>query len=194
MLGSTFVVAVAFYFLFSKVGEIKLGKPDEKPPYDRFTWFAMLFSAGMGIGLIFWGVSEPIWHYIWPATGAGASAVAETPEAAVNAMRLSFFHWGIHPWSIYIMVGGALAYFSYHRGLPMMLSSTLEPLLGKDNLDGFWGKTVNILGVFATLFGLATSLGLGAMSIASGMHHMGWVSGTGMGVQVVIVIVVTADA
>jgi len=194
MLGSTFFVAVAFYFLFSKVGEIKLGKPDEKPPYDRFTWFAMLFSAGMGIGLIFWGVSEPIWHYIWPATGAGASAVAETPEAAVNAMRLSFFHWGIHPWSIYIMVGGALAYFSYHRGLPMMLSSTLEPLLGKDNLDGFWGKTVNILGVFATLFGLATSLGLGAMSIASGMHHMGWVSGTGMGVQVVIVIVVTAAA
>src|SRR6056297_446293 len=194
MLGASFFVAVAIYLLFSNVGKIRLGEQDEKPKYSRFTWFSMLFSAGMGIGLVFWGVSEPIWHHIWPATGAGASAAAETNEAAVNAMRLSFYHWGVHPWSIYIMVGGALAYFSYHRGLPAMLSSTLEPILGKENLDKGWGRFVNILGVYATLFGLATSLGLGAMSIAAGLGHLGWVSGTGSMVQVVIVIVVTAGA
>lgn len=194
MLGATLFVAVSLYLLFSRLGSIKLGKPDEEPEYSRFTWFAMLFSAGMGIGLVFWGVSEPIWHYIWPSTGLAANAAAETNQAAANAMRLAFYHWGIHPWAIYIMVGGALAYFSYRRGLPMMLSSTLEPILGEDNLDNGWGKFVNILGVYATLFGLGTSLGLGAMSIASGLSHLGWVSGTGAGVQVGIVVVVTIGA
>ena len=106
MLGGTLFVLVAIYIMISKIGEIKLGDPDEEPKYTRFEWFSMLFSAGMGIGLVFWSVSEPIWHYIWPATGAAANATAETQQAAINAMRLSFFHWGIHPWSIYIIVGG----------------------------------------------------------------------------------------
>jgi len=194
MLGATLFVAVSLYLLFSEVGKIRLGEQDEEPKYSRFTWFSMLFSAGMGVGLIFWGVSEPIWHYIWPATGAAANAAAETNAAAVNAMRLSFFHWGIHPWAIYIMVGGALAYFSYHRGLPLTLGSTLSPIIGEENVDKGWGRLVNIIGVFATLFGLATSLGLASMSIASGMAHMGWLSGTGRMVQVGIVIIVTAGA
>ncbi len=194
MLGVSIFVAIALYLVFSPVGSIRLGEPGEKPKYSNFTWFSMLFSAGMGIGLVFWSVSEPIWHYIWPATGAAANAAAETQQAAVNAMRLSFFHWGIHPWTVYIMVGGALAYFSYHRGLPMLLSSTLEPIIGEENLDKGWGRLVNVIGVYATLFGLATSLGLGAMSIANGLGHLGLVSGTGTGVQVIIIAVVTAGA
>ncbi len=194
MLGGSIFVGVAFYLMFSKVGSIRLGEPDEKPEYSRFSWFAMLFSAGMGIGLVFWSVSEPIWHYIWPATGAAANATAETPEAAVNAMRLAFFNWGIHPWAFYIIVGGALSYFSYRKGLPMLLSSTLAPLIGEENLDKGWGRVVNILGVYATLFGLATSLGLGAMSIANGLSHLGLISGAGTTVQVVIIIVVTTGA
>lgn len=194
MLGASLFVVVALYMMLSEVGDIKLGKPDEDPKYTRFEWFSMLFSAGMGIGLVFWSVSEPIWHYIWPPTGAAANAIAETPEAAVNAMRLSFFHWGIHPWSIYIIVGGSLAYFSYHKGLPMLLSSTIAPIIGEDNLDKGWGRVVNIIGVFATLFGLATSLGLGAMSIAAGLSHLDWIATTSPMVQVVIIIVVTTGA
>jgi glycine betaine transporter len=194
MLGASIFVLVALYIMLSEIGDIKLGAPDEEPKYTRFEWFSMLFSAGMGIGLVFWSVSEPIWHYIWPPTGAAASAAAETQQAAVNAMRLSFFHWGIHPWSIYIIVGGSLAYFSYHKDLPMLLSSTLEPLIGEENLDRGWGMVINIIGVYATLFGLATSLGLGAMSIAAGLSHLGIVSGATTAVQVGIVVVVTTGA
>jgi len=194
MLGATLFVGVAMFMMVSKIGDVKLGEPDEEPKYTVFEWFSMLFSAGMGIGLVFWSVSEPIWHYIWPATGAGANATAETSQAAINAMRLSFFHWGIHPWSIYIIVGGSLAYFSYHKGLPMLLSSTLEPLIGEENLDRGWGRVVNIIGVYATLFGLATSLGLGAMSIASGLSHLNIVAGASSTVQIIIIVVVTGGA
>ncbi|HKL13275.1 MAG TPA: BCCT family transporter [Halanaerobiales bacterium] len=194
MLGGTIFVLVAMYIMLSKIGDIKLGEPDEEPKYTRFEWFSMLFSAGMGIGLVFWSVSEPIWHYIWPATGAAANATAETQQAAINAMRLSFFHWGIHPWSIYIIVGGSLAYFSYHKGLPMLLSSTLEPIIGEDNLDTGWGRLINIIGVYATLFGLATSLGLGAMSIVAGLAQLNWIASASTGAQIVVVIVVTAAA
>ncbi|MCF8008944.1 MAG: BCCT family transporter [Halanaerobiales bacterium] len=194
MLGVSIFVLVAIYLMVSKVGDIRLGEPDEEPKYTRFEWFSMLFSAGMGIGLVFWSVSEPIWHYIWPSTGAAANATAETSEAAINAMRLSFFHWGIHPWAIYIIVGGSLAYFSYHKGLPMLLSSTLEPIIGEENLDKGWGRFVNILGVYATLFGLATSLGLGAMSIASGLTHLNIIAEASVPIQVGIIAVVTTGA
>lgn len=194
MLGATVFVIVAMFIMVSRLGDIKLGEPDEKPKYTRFEWFSMLFSAGMGIGLVFWSVSEPVWHYIWPATGAAANAAAETQQAAINAMRLSFFHWGIHPWSIYIIVGGSLAYFSYHKGLPMLLSSTLAPIIGEDNLDSGWGRVINVVGVYATLFGLATSLGLGAMSIAAGLSELNIVASSSMIVQVGVIVVVTAGA
>jgi len=188
ILGGSIFLLMTVYLLLSPVGEIKLGKDDEKPEYGTLTWFAMLFSCGMGIGLLFWGVSEPIWHYMWPAYGE-----ANTPQALHMAMRYSFFHWGLHPWAIYAIVAGSLAYFTYRKGLPMMLSSCLEPILGRKGIEGPWGILINVLGVFATLFGLGTSLGLGAMQIGAGIESLFGIESTPT-VWVVIVIVVTIGA
>jgi glycine betaine transporter len=188
ILGVSLFLFVILYIMISPLGKIKLGADDSKPDYTNFTWFAMLFSCGMGIGLLFWGVSEPIWHYIWPPLGD-----ANTAEAGHQAMRYAFFHWGFHPWAIYALTGGALAYFSYRKGLPMMLSSTLEPILGKDNLDRGWGSVVNTIAVFATLFGLATSLGLGTMQIASGMNTLFGIPNNNV-TWVLIVTIITAAA
>jgi len=188
ILGASVFLIMIVYLLLSPVGEIKLGRDDEKPEYGNFTWFAMLFSCGMGIGLLFWGVSEPIWHYMWPPMGE-----AGTGAAVHMAMRYSYFHWGLHPWAIYAVVAGSLAYFSYRRGLPMMLSSCLEPILGPENINKGWGVVVNVIGVFATLFGLATSLGLGAMQIGAGLEFLFGIPSTNA-LWVVIVIVVTAAA
>jgi len=167
LIGATVFLFVVIYLMISPLGKIKLGKDEDKPEYSNFAWFAMLFSCGMGIGLLFWGVSEPINHYIWPAFGE-----AGTAEAAHLAMRSSFFHWGLHPWAIYTVVGAALAYFSYRKGLPMMLSSTLEPVLGREGIYRGWGIVVNVIAVFATLFGMATSLGLGVMQVGSGLESL----------------------
>jgi glycine betaine transporter len=186
--GASLFVFISLFLMFSPIGKIRLGKDDERPEYSNFTWFAMLFSCGMGIGLLFWGVSEPIWHYMWPPFGEAYSA-----EAGHVAIRYALFHWGLHPWAIYAVVGVALAYFSYRKGLPMMLSSTLEPLIGKENLDRGWGSVVNIIAVFATLFGLATSLGLGAMQIGAGLDSLFGIP-DGAGLWLVIVVVVTAAA
>jgi glycine betaine transporter len=174
------------YLSLSPYGRIKLGEEDEKPAYSNLTWFAMLFSSGMGIGLLFWGVSEPVRHYIWPPYGT-----ANSPEAVHTAMRYAFFHWGFHPWAIYAVVAGCLAYFSYHKKLPMLLSSTLEPILGSKISRSGWATLINVIGVFATLFGLATSLGLGAMQIGSGLESL-WQIPSTAGVWVVIVVVITA--
>ncbi len=188
ILGASIFLIMVVFLLLSPLGEIKLGKDDEEPAYGTLTWFAMLFSCGMGIGLLFWGVSEPIWHYMWPPFGEAYS------EGAIHvAMRYSFFHWGFHPWAIYAVVAGSLAYFSYRKGLPMLLSSTLEPILGKKGIEGGWGILVNVIGVFATLFGLATSLGLGAMQIGGGLESLFGIT-SGAGLWVAIVIVVTAAA
>ena len=164
----------AFLFLvfsvglaFSRYGNIKLGKDHEKPQYSYFGWFSMLFAAGMGIGLIFWGVSEPLNHYMNPpqhiAAGSG--------DAAAFAMRYSFFHWGLHPWAIYIVMSLSIAYFSFRRGMPPLISSCFYPLLG-DRINGLAGYIIDILAVFATIFGIATSLGLGALQINSGLAHV----------------------
>lgn len=188
ILGASAFLFLIIFLLLSPLGQIKLGKDDEKPAYRNFTWFAMLFSCGMGIGLLFWGVSEPIWHYMWPPAGE-----ANTAAAAHQAMRYTFFHWGLHPWAIYAVVAGALGYFSYRKGLPMLLSSTLEPILGKERIHGTVGTIVNILGVFATLFGLATSLGLGAMQIGAGLEMIFGIPSQA-GVWVIIVAVITTGA
>lgn len=153
---------------FSRLGKIRLGKPGEEPEYSTRSWIAMLFSAGMGIGLVFWGVAEPIMHYAAPPFGVEAS----TDAAALEAGASAFFHWGLHPWALYAFFGLMLAYFSFRRGLPQLPSSTLYPLLGKKGVKGGWGKTFNILAVFATLFGIATSLGLGAQQINSGLNEL----------------------
>ncbi len=164
--GSVFLIMIV-YLILSPLGEIKLGEDDEEPAYSNKAWLAMLFSAGMGIGLLFWGVSEPIWHYMWPAAGE-----ADTAAALHKAMRYSFFHWGLHSWAIYAVVAGSLAYFSYRKGLPMLLSSTLYPILGRRGIEGGWGHAVNIIAVLATLFGIATSLGMGVMQIGGGLETL----------------------
>lgn len=188
LVGVSAYVGFVLYVMFSKVGSIKLGRDDEEPAYGRFTWFAMLFSCGMGIGLVFWGVSEPIWHYIWPPIGE-----AYATESIYTAMRYSFFHWGFHPWAIYAVVGAALGYFTYRKGLPMLLSSTLSPIIGEEAIEGPLGKFINLVGVFATLFGLATSLGLGAMSVNAGLNMLfGIESSTGVGITIIIIITIGA--
>ncbi|RPF51172.1 BCCT family transporter [Aquisalibacillus elongatus] len=184
ILGATAFLIVAIYLMISPLGEIKLGDDDENPAYSTPAWFAMLFSAGMGIGLLFWGVSEPVSHFMTPPVGD-----AETAGAVHTAMQYSFFHWGLHPWAIYAVVAAALAYFSYRKNLPMLLSSTLEPLLGRDNLFGFWGNTVNIIGVISTLFGISTSLGLGVMQIGGGFEILfGIPNNTGLWLIIIVVI------
>ena len=188
ILAASFFLVMTIIMFLTPIGQIRLGKAGEDPEYNNYSWFGMLFSCGMGIGLLFWGVSEPIWHYIWPP-----GAEANTAQAAHDAIRYSFLHWGFHPWAIYSIVAGSLAYFSYRKGLPMMLSSTLYPILGEDGIYGFWGQVVNIIGVFATLFGLATSLGLGAMQIGGGLETLFGIPNTG-GLQVGIVATVTAVA
>ncbi len=188
ILGGSIFLVVTIFLIFSPLGEIKLGDDHEKPEYSTLTWFAMLFSAGMGIGLLFWGVSEPIFHYDWPAYGEGGT------EAAVNAaLQYSFFHWGLHPWAIYAVVACSLAYFTYRKGLPMLLSSTLEPLIGKDKLNGGWGNTVNIIAVVATLFGISTSLGLGVMQIGGGFETLFGITNNET-LWIIIIIVVTTLA
>jgi glycine betaine transporter len=161
----------AFIFLLfilclavSKFGSIKLGKDYEKPQYSYFGWFSMLFAAGMGIGLIFWGVAEPLSHYMNPPEYIQGSS----NHAAKFAMKYSFFHWGLQPWAIYITMSLSIAYFSFRRGMPPLISSCFYPLLGQ-RIYGFWGWIIDILAVFATLFGIATSLGLGALQITSGL-------------------------
>ncbi|KXS40277.1 MULTISPECIES: glycine betaine uptake BCCT transporter [unclassified Candidatus Frackibacter] len=159
------VLVVTLVVGLSKYGEIKLGKPDEEPEFSKRSWFAMLFSAGMGIGLVFWGVAEPIYHYASPPFGEG-----QTAESALLAIRYAFFHWGLHPWALYSLFGMMIAYFGFRRGMPQLPSSTLYPLVGKKGVKGLTGKVFDILAVFATLFGIATSLGLGAQQINSGLN------------------------
>jgi glycine betaine transporter len=188
IMGASIFLFLTVFLLLSPVGQIRLGGDDEKPAYSNMAWFAMLFSCGMGIGLLFWGVSEPIWHYMWPPHGE-----AKTAGAVHLAMQYSFFHWGFHPWAIYAVVAASLAYFSYRKGLPMLLSSCLEPILGRKGIEGPWGILVNVIGVFATLFGLATSLGLGAMQIGGGLEELfGFTSGAPLWLAIVIIATVAA--
>lgn len=160
-----FLVFVLF-LMFSRYGDVKLGPDDSEPDYSYLSWFAMLFSAGMGIGLIFFGVAEPIQHYAAPPVGEG-----RTVESARQAMVLTFFHWGLHAWAIYIVVGLALAYFAFRRGLPLTVRSALYPLIGK-RIYGPLGHAVDIFAVLGTMFGVATSLGLGVLQVNAGFNHL----------------------
>lgn len=164
LLSSFLFLVFSLYMAFSRYGEIKLGGDHEKPRFSYFGWFSMLFAAGMGIGLIFWGVAEPMSHYLNPPDYITAS----TPEAAKFAMRYSFFHWGFHPWAIYIVMSLSIAYFSFRRGMPPLISSCFYPLIG-ERIYGAAGYVIDILAVIATVFGIVTSLGLGAMQINSGL-------------------------
>ena len=162
-----FFLAFALSLALSRYGTIKLGYDAERPQYGFFGWVAMLFAAGMGIGLLFWGVSEPLVHFLQPPPFINSAS----PDAASFAMRYSFFHWGIHPWSIYTIVSLSIAYFSFRRGMPALISAFFYPVLG-ERIYGAAGKMVDVLAVFATVFGTATSLGFGALQIHSGLTHL----------------------
>jgi choline/glycine/proline betaine transport protein len=177
--GWLFVFSVNFflifvvYLAFSKFGKIRLGGKDAEPEFKTISWFSMLFSAGMGIGLLFWSVAEPVTHF-----GAPPNADADTIAAAKEAMNFSFLHWGFHPWAIYALVGLALAFFTYSRGLPLTIRSVFYPFLG-DKIYGVIGDIIDIFAVLATLFGLATSLGFGVQQVAAGLEQVfGLSSGT----------------
>jgi glycine betaine transporter len=176
-----FVVAVAF----SPYGKIKLGKDDEEPEFTTTAWFAMLFTTGMGIGLVFWSIAEPIYHFMSPPFGEGGTA-----EAAETAMRYTFFHWGLHPWAVFALVGLALAYFQFRKGMPALISSVFQPVLG-DRVHGPIGKAIDILAVFATVFGLGTSLGLGTMQINTGLNLLYGIPNNNT-VNILIIVVITA--
>ena len=163
-----FLIAIAA-FGFSRFGRIRLGGQDAKPEFSTFAWYAMLISAGMGIGLMFWSVAEPIYHYQGPSPFFGAEA--NTPDAANAAMVTTFYHWGLHPWGIYALVSLALAFFTFNRGLPLTMRSVFYPLLG-DRIYGFWGNLIDIVAVIATLFGLASSLGFGVKQVSAGMNFL----------------------
>lgn len=156
----------ALYFAFSRFGQIKLGPDHSVPDYKRSTWFAMLFSAGMGIGLMFYGVAEPVMHFLNPPDIAGQSA-----DAAREAMNITFFHWGLHAWGIYAVVALMLAVYAFRHNLPLTLRSTLYPFIG-DRIYGRIGDAVDIFAIVGTLFGVATSLGLGVSQVNAGLSHL----------------------
>ena len=169
ILAANFFVIVMILISMSDYGKIRIGGPDALPEFSTFSWYAMLISAGMGIGLMFWSVAEPIFHYMAPSPMFDVPA--ETAQSAQVALGLTYYHWGIHPWGIYALVGLSLAFFAYNRGLPLTIRSIFYPLLG-DRIYGFWGNLIDILSVMATLFGLATSLGLGVKQVSSGLNYL----------------------
>jgi glycine betaine transporter len=191
--GWLFVLSTAAFLVFaailafSRFGRIRLGKDDDRPEFRTASWIAMMFSAGMGIGLVFFAVAEPISHLTAPPAGTER---AGTDAAAQQAMSLSYFHWALHPWAIYAIVGLALAYFTFRRGLPNLISSAFYPLLG-DRIYGPIGRSIDILAIFATLFGSATSLGLGALQINSGLDFL-WGVEPADGIAVAVIAVLTA--
>ncbi len=188
VLAATGFVIFALFLAFSRYGRIPLGEDGEKPEFRTVSWIAMMFSAGMGIGLMFYGVSEPLQHFTDPPPGT----VAPESDPAVNtAMATSLFHWTLHPWAIYAVVGLAIAYSSFRRGRKQLISAVFLPLIGKRNAEGPLGRLIDILALFATLFGSAASLGLGTLQIQAGMQAAGWIGSTSKILLVVIIVVLT---
>ncbi len=188
LLATAFVVYV-IWLAASKYGRIPLGRDGERPEFRTISWIAMMFSAGMGIGLMFYGVAEPLAHYVSPpplTVGAG------TPQAVETAMATTLFHWTLHPWALYAVVGLTIAYGTFRRGRRQLISSAFIPLLGERRVAGPTGRVIDVLAIFATLFGSAASLGLGALQIGSGMQILGWAGDVGNGVLVGIIAVLTA--
>ena len=184
---ANFALLICLFLIVSPLGRVRIGGPDARPSYSRLTWGAMLFSAGIGIGLLFFGVAEPVQHFLHPPLGI------EPPNAAV-AIAATTFHWGIHGWASYGIAALALAFFTYNRGFPLALRSAFHPLLG-DRVWGFPGHVIDFLTVFATIFGLATSLGLGARQISGGLEYLFGIPATDLtGTLIVSVITLIALA
>jgi choline/carnitine/betaine transport len=170
LVASGFVI-YSLWVAFSSYGRIPLGRDDEAPEFRTVSWIAMMFSAGMGIGLMFWGVAEPLAHFTSPPPG---TVPAGSPESLDVAMATTLFHWTLHPWAIYAVVGLAIAYSTFRRGRRQLISSAFAPLLGARHTEGAFGKAVDILAIFATLFGSAASLGLGTLQIGAGLQANGF--------------------
>jgi choline/carnitine/betaine transport len=187
VLSTAFFLVFALFLAFSRFGRIKLGKDDEQPEFCTSSWIAMMFSVGMGIGLMFWGVAEPITHFTTLPEGV---AQPHSREAAKVAMGYAYFHWAFHPWAIYAIVGLVMAYFSFRKGLPNLISSAFTPLIGEAGVRGPLGKSIDVLAVLATLFGTATSLGLGAQQINSGLNYL-WHTGESNSIALTIIVVMT---
>ncbi|MCP9201248.1 BCCT family transporter [Gramella sp. GC03-9] len=188
-----FILCINLFFVFliylalGRFGKLRIGGQNAKPEFKTLSWFAMLFSAGMGIGLLFFGVGEPVMHFNAPPTAEAGSAAA-----AQEAMNFTFLHWGFHAWAVYALVGLSLSYFTYTRGLPLTIRSIFYPFLG-DRIYGKIGDVIDIFAVLATLFGLATSLGFGVQQIASGLDHVFGLP-SDVTAQIVIIAIITAIA
>ena len=196
----TILLGVCLFLMFSKWGKIKLGDDDSTPEFSNFSWFAMLFSAGVGIGILFFGVAEPVFYF----DNSGAFGYPNNPHAdmqghgemtilrAVDAMRVTYFHWGFHGWAVYVVVGLCLAYFGFRKKLPLTLRSSLYPIIG-DRIYGPIGHAVDLLAVFGTVFGVATSLGLGVSQMATGLNVLFGVS-DGIVTKMVLILVISIVA
>lgn len=181
---TTVIVFFCIFLIFSPIGKLKLGRPNDKPEFNTISWFAMLFSAGMGIGLVFYGAAEPLSHFAAPPT-----ADPMTKQAYAESLRSTFFHWGFHAWAVYGVVALALAYSQFRKGEPGLLSKTLRPILG-DRVDGPIGMFIDVLAVFATVIGVAVSLGMGALQIAGGLNYLFGIPNN-IVTQGIIIVVVT---
>ncbi|MDT0872436.1 BCCT family transporter [Staphylococcus pseudintermedius] len=181
---TTIIVFFCIFLIFSPIGKLKLGRPNDKPEFNTVSWFAMLFSAGMGIGLVFYGAAEPISHFASPP-----NADPQSTEAFTESLRSTFFHWGFHAWAVYGVVALALAYAQFRKGEPGLLSKTLRPILG-DHVDGHIGTIIDVLAVFATVIGVAVSLGMGALQISGGLNYLFGLPNT-IVTQSIIIVVVT---
>ncbi len=180
-------VIYAIYLAFSRFGNIRLGGKDAKPEFSTFAWFAMLFSAGMGIGLLFFSVAEPIFHFTNPPR-----ATINEAATARNAMKFTLLHWGLHAWAIYALVGLSLAFFAFNKKLPLTIRSVFYPILG-ERIYGRFGDVIDVVAVVATLFGLATSLGFGVQQVTSGLSHLFGLPNT-LWMQVFLIGIITLAA
>ncbi len=187
VLASAFV-AFVIWLAMSRFGDIPLGADDEEPEFRTVSWIAMMFSAGMGIGLMFYGVSEPLSHFVTPPPGTGE---AGNPQAVQTAMATTLFHWTLHPWAIYSVVGIAIAYGVFRKGRSQLVSSAFIPLIGERRATGGAGRVIDMLAIFATLFGSAASLGLGALQIGSGLEIVSGLGSVGNGVLVGVIALLT---
>lgn len=189
-----------FYLMFSKHGSIRLGDDDSRPEFSNFSWFAMLFSAGVGIGLLFFGIAEPMfyfdntepWGYPNNPFADQAMVTEMNEDRAVLAMRVTYFHWGFHGWAVYVIIGLCLAYFGFRKKLPLTLRSALYPIIG-DKIYGPIGHAVDLLAVFGTVFGVATSLGLGVSQMATGLNHLFGID-PGVITQVLLIVIISVVA
>ncbi|WP_432247032.1 BCCT family transporter [Streptomyces sanyensis] len=189
VLAASGFVVFALWLAVSRYGRIRLGQENEEPEFRTVSWIAMMFSAGMGIGLMFFGVSEPLSHFVTPPPGTSPQDAAEAMEVA---MATTLFHWTLHPWAIYAVVGLAIAYASYRRRRRQTISAVFVPLIGERNVNGVFGRVIDILAILATLFGSAASLGLGALQIGSGMTELNWMQKVSTALLIGIIAVLTA--